>query len=115
MYRSNAFNGGARAKGAYSRASAETQSMKDQVAIFRFTLGNGQSIGPTELEALWARACGTSKVSVTRHTGAFGGDGRPTYCLYASQSLADLPQVETRLRLLMEHSKLRMSLIAMQH
>jgi hypothetical protein len=88
--------------------------MKDQVAIFRFTLGNGQSIGPTALEALWARACGSSNVSVSRHAGAFGGDGRPTYCLYASQSLADLPQVETRLRRLMEHSKLRMSLIAMQ-
>jgi hypothetical protein len=84
--------------------------MKHQIAIFRFTLGQGQSSGPTQLQALWARACQTPHVSVGRQPGPHGSD-RPTYSLYASQQLADLPNVEQRLRDLLDQSKLRASLI----
>ncbi|QNP40525.1 hypothetical protein [Lysobacter solisilvae (ex Woo and Kim 2020)] len=83
--------------------------MKDQIAIFRFTLSTHQSIGPAQLHALWARACETPHVSVGRARGA--SPDRPTYSLYASQRLENLPQVERRLRLLLEECKLRASLI----
>lgn len=89
--------------------------MKHQIAIFRFTLGNGQSIGPTELRILWARACQTPHVSVGR-TQSVRGDDKPTYSLYAPQQLENLPQVEERLRRLMDECKLRLSLIPLhQH
>lgn len=88
--------------------------MKHQIAIFRFTLGHGQSIGPAELQALWARACRTPHVSVGRAHGAHGSD-KPTYSLYASQRLEDLPDVEQRLRNLLDQSKLRASLIALHN
>lgn len=83
--------------------------MKPQIAIFRFTLGPKQSIGPAQLQALWARACQTSQVSVGRSN----ADGRPLYSLYASQQLEDLGQVEQRLRRLLDDSKLNASLVAL--
>jgi len=88
--------------------------MKHQIAIFRFTLGHGQSIGPAELHALWARACQSPNVSVGRAQGAHGGD-KPTYSLYASQQLENLPSVEQRLRELLDQIQLRASLIALHH
>ena len=80
--------------------------MKHQIAIFRFTLGEHQSIGPVQLRALWARACQSPEVSVGRTPGE-----RPTYSLYASQQLSDLPLVERRLRGLLDECKLRASLM----
>ena len=85
--------------------------MAHLIPMFKFTLGNGQSIGPEELRKLWARACGTSHVGVSRQPGAFGGDGRPTYSLLASQHLQDLPLVETRIRRALEEHHLRASLV----
>ncbi|MFC3551688.1 hypothetical protein ACFOLC_11780 [Lysobacter cavernae] len=89
--------------------------MKHQIAMFKFTLGNGQSIGPTALQALWVRACQSPNVSVGRQTPGFGGDTKPTYSLYASQQLENLPQVELRLRRLLEECKLSASLISLHH
>lgn len=83
--------------------------MKPQIAIFRFTLGPKQSIGPTQLQALWARACQTPHVSVGRSH----ADGRPLYSLYATQQLPNLALVEKRLRQLLDDSKLNASLIAL--
>lgn len=85
--------------------------MKHQIAIFRFTLGPHQSIGPAQLHALWARACQSPHVSVGRHDDR--ASGRPTYSLYASQRLEDLPLVERRLREALDHHKLRASLVAL--
>ena len=84
--------------------------MKQQVALFKFTLGQGQSIGPHELRALWARACQSPDVSVSRMAGVRGSD-KPTYSLYGPQQLQDLPVVEQRLRDLMADSKLRLFLV----
>jgi len=89
--------------------------MAHLIPMFKFTLGNGQSIGPAELRALWARACGSSQVGVSRQPGPFGGDGRPTYSLLASQHLQDLPQVETRIRRALEEHHLRASLIPLHN
>lgn len=88
--------------------------MKHQIAIFRFTLGHGQSIGPAELHALWARACQSPNVSVGRAAGGHGSD-KPTYSLYASQQLENLTSVEQRLRQLLDNIQLRASLIALHH
>jgi hypothetical protein len=49
---------------------------------------------------------------VGRHPGALAQD-KPTYSLYGSQHLRDLPQVESRLRRLLEEQNLRVSLIAL--
>jgi hypothetical protein len=86
--------------------------MAHLIPMFKFTLGQGQSIGPAALRDLWAQACGTRHVSVSRQEG-FGGDGRPTYSLLASQHLPDLPQVEVRLRRALDAQHLRASLIAL--
>ena len=83
--------------------------MKHQIAIFRFTLGPHQSIGPALLRALWANACQSPHVSVGRHDDR--ASGRPTYSLYASQQLQNLPLVEQRLREALDQHKLRASLI----
>ena len=84
--------------------------MKHQIAMFRFTLGNGQSIGPSALQQLWERCCGTRDVSVGRHVESFGGR-RVTYSLYASQRLADLDTVETRLRELLDDGQYAAALV----
>lgn len=86
--------------------------MRHQIQIFKFTLGNGQSIGPAELQTLWERACQSPHVSVGRQRGRFEHD-RPTYSLYATPQLRDLPEVEKRLRQLLEERHLRASLIAL--
>lgn len=84
--------------------------MKHQIAMFKFTLGNGQSIGPAALQKLWERCCGTTNVSVGRQAESFGGN-RVTYSLYASQHLPDLETVERRLRHMLDDGKFAASLI----
>lgn len=82
--------------------------MKPQIPIFRFTLSGQQSIGPAQLQALWARACQTPHVSVGRSR----SDGPPLYSLYATQQLGNLELVEQRLRRLLDDHHLHASLIA---
>lgn len=84
--------------------------MKHQIAMFKFTLGNAQSIGPAALQDMWERCCGTTNVSVGRQSESFGR-GRATYSLYAPQQLPNLKQVEMRLRQMLEDKKLSASLI----
>lgn len=88
--------------------------MSHQALLFRFTLGNDQSIGPAALKRLWSRACETPDVSVGRSQGLRSTD-KPTYSLYAPQHLADLPQIELRLRRILEESNLRASLAPVHH
>ena len=88
--------------------------MNSQIELFKFTLGNDQSISPKALQAMWARACQTSKVAVSRHVPAgLGTADRPIYSLYGPQKITDLPEVERRLRQLLEEASLRVSLIAL--
>ena len=84
--------------------------MKHQIAIFRFTLGAGQSIGPADLKALWAEACQAAGVSVGRSQDARGTDNA-VYSLYAPQEFACMPHVERRLRDLLDQRRLRAALI----
>ena len=87
--------------------------MKHQIAIFRFTLGNGQSISPTALQSMWVRACQTPDVSVGRKAGGYPDQSRPIYSLYAPPGLDNLALVERRLRQLFDESGLRASLVTM--
>lgn len=85
--------------------------MKHQMALFTFTLGNNESIGPDALKALWAEACGTSNVSVSRQPPSNPNRDRPTYTLYAPQTLDNLREVELRLRKKLESSHLTASVV----
>ena len=84
-----------------------------QIAMFTFTLGTTESIGPTALRALWKRATGTGNVSVGRRSPLGGFRDRPTYTLYAPQSLGNLREVELRLRKLFEEAHLHASVTAL--
>ena len=88
--------------------------MKHQIAMFKFTLGNGQSIGPAALQELWERCCGTRNVSVGRNAESFDGR-RVTYSLYAPQQLPQLEQVEMRLRQMLEERRLSASVTPLHH
>ena len=84
-----------------------------QIALFTFTLGNTESIGPAALRDMWIRACGTSNVSVGRRAPAETFRDRPVYTLYAPQSLGNLREVELRLRKLFEEAHLHASVTAL--
>lgn len=94
-----------------ARHAAAGDAGAPQVAMFRFTLAPRQSIGPAQLHALWAGACQSPNVSVGRHQDPRGD--RPTYSLYASQRLENLPQVERRLREAFDRHQLHASLVPM--
>ncbi len=99
---------------AHNRVPEMSMRMTSQIELFKFTLGNDQSISPSALQTLWARACQTSKVAVSRHIpGGLGAVDRPIYSLYGPQQIHDLPQVERRLRQLLEDASLRVSLVAL--
>lgn len=83
---------------------------KHQIAMFKFTLGSNESIGPAALQALWVRASGTTNVSVDRREQPGFRPGRPVYTLYAPQGLGDLREVELRLRHLLEAAHVNASL-----
>lgn len=85
---------------------------RHQIALFTFTLGGSESIGPAALRDMWMRATGSSNVSVSRRTPGETFRDRPVYVLYAPQDLADLHGVESRLRRLLESAHLRASLTA---
>lgn len=87
--------------------------MKHQIAIFRFTLGNGQSIGPAALQSMWVRACQSPDVTVGRKSSGYADQGRAIYSLYAPPGLGNISQVEQRLRQLFDESGLRASLVSM--
>ncbi len=80
------------------------------IALFNFTLGNAESIGPAALRELWMRASGIANVSVGRKAPYGGQRDRPVYTLYAPQSLGNLRDVELRLRGMLEAAHLHASL-----
>ncbi|KAF1717216.1 hypothetical protein [Pseudoxanthomonas wuyuanensis] len=89
--------------------------MKNHVEWFKFHLRNGQSIGPSALRALWADACGTLDISVSRNVQTLGPHTTTVYSLHGSPRLQNLAVVENRLRELLEQSKLVGSLTVIRH
>lgn len=82
----------------------------NHIALFTFTLGKEESISPVALRAMWARATGSPDISVGRRQPESARGDRPVYTLYAPQGLADLREVELRLRGLLESAHLHASL-----
>lgn len=71
--------------------------------LFYFRLNHGQSIGPSELRRIWADACGTDQVFVSR--AARGSrDTSYTYSLAGPQRLENIHIVEAHLRQLLAAS-----------
>jgi len=81
-----------------------------QIALFTFTLGNTESIGPAALRDMWMRACGNRNVSVGRKESLGGHRDRPVYMLYAEQNMPNLREVELEMRRLLETAHLNASL-----
>ena len=77
--------------------------MREQIAIFRFRLSNSQTIGPASLKKLWAKACESSDVSVTRIASGSGyGERGHVYSLWAAPSTRDIAVIETQLLSLLQ-------------
>jgi len=76
--------------------------MREQVAMFRFRLADSQTIGPSELRRLWAEACGTENVSVTRvESGSGYGERGHIYSLWASRHQRDIRLIELEIERLL--------------
>lgn len=80
--------------------------MDKHVPLFKLRLVSGQSIGPGPLRNLWARACSSDDVSVSRQATRLGANKQTSYLLQGPASTPDLQSVEQRLRTLMDNSKL---------
>ena len=84
--------------------------MRTLVPHFTFTLGRHDSIGPSALGALWARASGCTRIRVGRQV-VRGDQGQPVYTLYALPGLADRAGAEVRLRALFASAGINASLM----
>ena len=86
--------------------------MSQHIPLFRFWLRNGQSIGPSALRRLWASACGTDDVTVTREdrAAAYGAQTH-TYSLCGSPKTANLANVESRLRKMLSEMALAATIV----
>jgi hypothetical protein len=72
--------------------------MATPIAIFRFRLASGHSIGRSELFKLWSAACRSPAVSVTRVESPSGfGERGHTYSLWGSAQMGS-PEIERRMR-----------------
>ncbi|ALN62490.1 MULTISPECIES: hypothetical protein [Lysobacter] len=89
--------------------------MQENVEWFYFTLGNGQSIGPLQLRRIWMEACSSTNVSVHRTHRLLLGKQTAIYSLRASPRLGDLRIVESRLRRLLDDSRLSSVLTFVSH
>jgi len=87
-----------------------SKASKPLIAMFRFTLGTDQSIGPKDLQTIWMQASQMADVSVGCVAGPISQD-KATYSLYATQSLEGLAEVEARLRRLLDQRNLRAALL----
>jgi len=72
--------------------------MTTPVALFRFRLSGGQSIGAVELRRLWSAACRSDNVSVSRVAQSSNGEAGYMYSLCGPPRLPDGSEIEKRLR-----------------
>lgn len=74
----------------------------EQKQVFVLHLGSRQSIGPDDLRAIWATACESLDVRVSRRMQRAGGSAnRPCYGLWVGRVFNRVP-AEQRLRALLE-------------
>jgi hypothetical protein len=73
-----------------------------QVQVFILHLGLQQSIGPDDLRVMWATACESLDIAVSRRTVGHGhATGRPCFGLWAGRQFHRVP-AEKRMRALLE-------------
>jgi hypothetical protein len=86
-------------KGAYSAMHrVGIPTMSAHIALFRFRLHGGHSIGAIELRRLWASACRSDNVSVSRVAAPGNGGAGYMYSLCGPPRMPDGPEIEKRLR-----------------
>ena len=76
-----------------------------QVQVFILHLGLQQSIGPGDLRSMWATACESPDIAVSRRPSAHGHQAseRPCFGLWAGRQFHRVP-AEKRMRALLEAS-----------
>lgn len=72
--------------------------MPTPVALYRFRLSSGHSIGAVELRRLWAAACRNNNVTVSRISNSGYGDAGHVYSLFGPPRMPDGIEIEKRLR-----------------
>ncbi len=73
-----------------------------QVQVFILHLGSQQSIGPDDLRVMWATACESLDIAVSRRPLGHGhNSGRPCFGLWAGRQFHRVP-AEKRMRALLE-------------
>lgn len=80
--------------------------MKPHVAYFNLRLGAGRTIGYTDLREIWGRASRSSEVMLRKT--AIGREAHEKACVYtlcAPRDLAELAEVEARLRSLLSDDR----------
>lgn len=82
--------------------------------VFVLHVGTRQSIGPNDLRVLWATACQSLDVEVSKGAYPLRPDGRPSYGLWAGKSL-NLQVAESRMRSLLEARGFQFSLMSVPH
>jgi len=69
-----------------------------QLAIYRFRLGAKHSIGHKDLLRLWAAACRSDNVTVSRVAATFGHDDKGyIYSLQGPPKVPDSPEIRQRI------------------
>ncbi len=84
--------------------------MSHHVATLRFTLGHGQSIGPTKLQELWIIASQSPNVAVERNARGYNQE-RPVYTLFAPSTAGEISKIEQQLRELLGNLGLRATFV----
>ena len=79
--------------------------MSNHIPLFQFRLSSGQSIGPRALRRLWSTACSSEDVTVSREVRKVGyGRQGHVYSLCGPARMADIANVEARLRSLLQEN-----------
>lgn len=82
---------------------------QQQTQVFILHLGAQQSIGPTDLRTMWATACSSLDIAVSRRVSGVRTQGRPCYTLWAGRDF-HRAAAEQRLRALLEARGYRFTL-----
>jgi len=90
-----------------------TKAQNERRQVFVLRLGLGQSIGPLALMSIWATACDSPDVGVSRRTQNNPGYGvRPCYGLWAGYAFDRIP-AEQKLRAMLDAGGYFFTLISM--
>lgn len=90
-----------------------TKAQNERRQVFVLRLGLGQSIGRLALRSIWATACDSPDVGVSRRTQDDAGYGiRPCYGLWAGYAFNRIP-AERKLRAMLDAEGYFFTLVSM--